>query len=59
MDYAAGDLFEALGDGVAVDGAEGDDFEDQEIEGALGEIGFVVAAWFGDTSGFYRFRNGR
>ena len=41
LDYAAGDLFEALGDGVAVDGAEGDDFEDEEIEGALGEVGFL------------------
>jgi hypothetical protein len=40
LDDAAGDLVEALRDGVAVDGAEGDDFEEEEVEGALGEVGF-------------------
>ena len=32
----ARDLLEALSDSVAVDGAQGDDFEDEEIERALG-----------------------
>ena len=35
-----GDLADALGDAVAVDGAEGDDFEDEHVEGALEEVGF-------------------
>jgi hypothetical protein len=36
----AADLAEALGDAVAVDGTERDDFQDEQVEGALGEIGF-------------------
>ena len=60
VDYTAGDLFEALGDGVAVDGTEGDDFEDEEVEGALGEVGFGWCGHFAcDTSGFYRLDEGK
>jgi hypothetical protein len=56
LNYAARDLFEALGDGVAVNWTEGDDFENEEVEGALREVGFGWREhWFvRDTSGFYR-----
>src|SRR6266851_9894873 len=39
LDHVARDQLEALRDAVAVDGAGGDDVKDQQVEGALGEIG--------------------
>jgi hypothetical protein len=37
-----GDLLEALGDGVAVAWAQCHDFQDQHVESAFEEIGFVL-----------------
>jgi hypothetical protein len=39
---SAGDLFDAQEDAVAVKAAEGDGFEDEEVEGALEEFGFPM-----------------
>jgi len=35
-----GDLLEALGNGVAVNGSESSHLEDQQVESALGKVGF-------------------
>jgi hypothetical protein len=35
----AGDLFQPLADGPSVEGFEGQDFQDEQVEGALHEIG--------------------
>src|SRR2546430_528702 len=39
MKDIAGDLSNALGDGPAVHGLEGDHFQNQQVQGALHEIG--------------------
>jgi len=36
-----GDLANAVGDAIAMDRAEGDDLEDEHVEGALEEVGLV------------------
>ena len=51
LDYIAGDLLQTLSDRIAMDGTQGDDFQDQQVEGALREIGFGGA--IGYTSFFY------
>ena len=53
LDYVARDQLKALRDGVAVNGPGGDDLEDQQVERALGEIGFVGQPY---TSVFYLYR---
>jgi len=40
LDHVTGDLLEALCDGIPVDGSHGNHFQDQQVEGALREIGF-------------------
>ena len=38
LEHLFGDLANAVGDAVAMDRAEGDDLEDEHIEGALQEV---------------------
>ncbi len=39
LEDVGGDLAEALADGPTVEGLEGEDFEEEEVVGALDEIG--------------------
>ena len=50
LDHVAGNLLQALRDGIAVHRAKRDNFQDQQVQGALGQIGFRVHC---DTSYFY------
>lgn len=40
LEHVGGNLTNALRDSIAVDGAECDDFEDEQIEGALQQVSF-------------------
>jgi hypothetical protein len=45
-------LLEALGDGIAMRTSKGDDFQNEEVEGALWEADLTGM----DTSSFYTYR---
>jgi hypothetical protein len=52
-----GDLLDALDDGVPVDGTEGDDFQDEHVEGALKQLS--IGGFFGvPRHSGYRLRHG-